>query len=399
MGSRLCTVRDVDWIRGGSKTALVRVDFNVPLRDGRVADDTRIRAVGPTLDELQRRGARIVLLSHLGRPDGKRNPKYSLRPIVERLSEIRGQPCAFADDCVGPEAERAARQLPPGGLLLLENVRFHPEEEANDPGFASQLAALGDVFVNDAFGAAHRAHASTEGVAHHLPAVAGLLMEKEVTALGSALDKPERPFVAVIGGAKVSTKLAVLRNLQTKVDELLIGGGMANTFLKALGHEVGKSLLEPDLVPAAAELLDQVHHRGARLLVPRDVVVTTSLEGDGAVRSVSVEGVRPDEMIVDIGPETIGGFRTALRNARTVLWNGPMGVFEDPRFAEGTLAIARALADSHATTVVGGGESVQAVEQAGVADKLTHVSTGGGAALEFLEGKELPGVAALRHDC
>jgi phosphoglycerate kinase len=359
----------------------------------------RIRAVGPTLDELQRQGARIVLMSHLGRPDGKRQEKFSLRPIAGRLSQIRDQPCAFADDCVGPEAERAARDLPPGGLLLLENVRFHPEEEANDPGFARQLAALGDVFVNDAFGAAHRAHASTEGVAHHLPAVAGLLMEKEVTALGSALNKPERPFVAVIGGAKVSTKLAVLRNLQAKVDELLIGGGMANTFLKALGHEVGKSLLEPDLVPAAAELLDQVHHRGARLLVPMDVVVTTSLEGDGAVRTVSVEGVRPDEIIVDIGPDTIDGFRAALRNARTVLWNGPMGVFEDPRFAAGTLAIAQALADSHATTVVGGGESVQAVEQAGVADKLTHVSTGGGASLEFLEGKELPGVAALRHDC
>ena len=388
--SRLCTIRDLDW---AGKTALVRVDFNVPMQDGRVADDTRIRAVLPTLAYLREHGARLVLMSHLGRPDGKPNPKYSLEPVAERLGELLGAPCPFAADCVGPAAEAAVKMLGPGDVLLLENVRFHPQEEQNDPEFAARLARLGDAFVNDAFGAAHRAHASTEGLAHHLPAVAGLLMEHEIEALSSALDRPDRPFVAVIGGAKVSTKLGVLRNLIDRVDRLLIGGGMANTFLKAQGREVGKSLLEPELVGTARHLLQD------KVVLPTDVVVTTDLKSSAPTRTVPTDAIGQDDIVADIGPRSVDAFRTEIARARTVLWNGPMGVFEDPRFAAGTLAVAGALADSKATTVVGGGESVQAVEEAGVADKLSHVSTGGGASLEFIEGKTLPGVAALRNDC
>jgi phosphoglycerate kinase len=391
--ARLCTIRDVDWT---SKTALVRVDFNVPMQDGRVADDTRIRAVLPTLAYLREHGARVVLMSHLGRPEGglRPNPKYSLKPIAERLGELLKAPCPFAADCVGPPAEAAVKMLEPGQVLLLENVRFHAEEETNDPQFAASLARLGDTFVNDAFGAAHRAHASTEGLAHHLPAVAGLLMEREIEALGSALDRPERPFVAIIGGAKVSTKLGVLQNLVNRVDRLLIGGGMANTFFKAQGREVGKSLLEPELVSTARQLLN------AKVVLPTDVVVTTDLKQSSAeTRTVPADGIRANDIVADIGPRSVDAFRAEIGQARTVLWNGPMGVFEDPRFAVGTLAVARAMADSQATTVVGGGESVQAVEQAGVADRLSHVSTGGGASLEFIEGKTLPGVAALRNDC
>ena len=391
-----CTIRDVDW---GGKTALVRVDFNVPMEDGRIADDTRVRAVLPTLQYLREHGAKVVLMSHFGRPKGQPNPKYSLETVAERLGELLGAPCPFAGDCVGPPAEAAVKMLKPGDVVLLENLRFHAEEEANDPGFAEQLSKLGDVFVNDAFGAAHRAHASTEGVARYLPAVAGLLMEKEVSALGRALDNPERPFVAIIGGAKVSSKLGVLQNLVGKVDALLIGGGMANTFLKAQGQEVGKSLLEADLVQTAGDLIQQAQSRGVRLTLPIDVVVTISLDADGSSRTTSAGDVRADEMIVDIGPETTRAFEAEVAGAGTVLWNGPMGVFENPKFAAGTLAIARAMAESKGTTVVGGGESVQAAEEAGVADRLTHVSTGGGASLEFIEGRTLPGVAALRSDC
>jgi phosphoglycerate kinase len=390
---RLCTIRDVDW-RG--KTALVRVDFNVPMDEGRVADDTRIRAVLPTLEYLLEQSARVVLMSHLGRPDGKPTANYSLEPIAERLGELLKAPCPFAADCVGPIAEAAVKMIGPAEVLLLENVRFHPEEEKNEPEFARQLALLGEVFVNDAFGAAHRAHASTEGVARYLPAVAGLLMDKEITALGSALEKPQRPFVAVIGGAKVSSKLGVLENLIDRVDRLLIGGGMANTFLKAQGREVGKSLLEPDLVPSALNLM----RRADKLLLPQDVVVTTDLKADTAPsRTSEPNGIRADELIVDIGASTIEAFADEIGRAGTVLWNGPMGVFENPRFAAGTLAVAQAMAGSKGVTIVGGGESVQAVEQAGLAEKLSHVSTGGGASLEFIEGKTLPGVAALRSDC
>ena len=389
---RLCTVRDVDW---DGKTALVRVDFNVPMKDGRVADDTRIRAALPTLNFLREHGARVVLLSHLGRPDGKVDPKYSLKPVAERVAELLGAPCAFATDCLGSVAEDAVSALGPGDVVLLENVRFHPEEEANDSAFAGQLAGLGDVFVNDAFGTAHRAHASTEGLAHFLPALAGLLMEREITFIGGALEEPKRPFVAVVGGAKVSSKLAVLENLIDRVDRLLIGGGMANTFFKVEGHEVGKSLLEAELVPTAKDLLG----RGSKIVLPRDVVVITDLKGQAQPRTCSVDQVKPDEMIVDIGPQTVEAFKKEISQAGTVLWNGPMGVFEDPRFASGTLGVAHAMADSGATTIVGGGESVQAVEQAGLADRLSHVSTGGGASLEFIEGKALPGVAVLRNDC
>ncbi|HEY1295092.1 MAG TPA: phosphoglycerate kinase [Chloroflexota bacterium] len=393
--ARLCTIRDVDW---SGKTALVRVDFNVPLsrETGRVADDTRIRAALPTLQYLRGRGARVVLLSHLGRPDGKRDPKYSLQPVADRLGELLGSPCPFGQDCVGQPAQAAVRAIGPGEVVLLENVRFHPEEEANDPDFAAALARLGDVFVNDAFGTAHRAHASTEGVAHHLTAVAGLLMEKEIVSIGTALEDPKRPFVAIVGGAKVSSKLAVLENLIDRVDRLLVGGGMANTFLKARRLEVGKSLLEPDLVGTARELMA----RGDKIVLPSDVVVTTDLKSPNAGTTIrDVASVGADDIIADIGPHTAEAFGAEIARAGTVLWNGPMGIFEDPRFADGTLQVARAMAAASATTIVGGGESVQAVEQAGVADKLSHVSTGGGASLEFIEGKTLPGVAALKADC
>ena len=390
---RLCTVRDVDW---AGKTALVRVDFNVPLKqDGAVADDTRIRAALPTLQYLMQHGARVVVLSHLGRPEGKPNPKYSLEPVAERVGELLNKPTPFAGDCIGPVATSAVAMIGPGELVLLENVRFHPEEEANDPAFAKQLSSLGDAFVNDAFGTAHRAHASTEGVAHYLPAVAGLLMEKEIVTIGTALEHPKRPFVAIVGGAKVSSKLAVLQNLIDRVDRLLIGGGMANTFLKALGLDVGKSLLEADLVQTARDLLS----RGEKIVLPVDVVVTKDLKGQPEPRVTAVDAVAADELIADIGPRTVQTFAAEISRAGTVLWNGPMGIFEDPRFANGTIGVARAMANSSATTIVGGGESVQAVEQAGLADKLSHVSTGGGASLEFIEGKVLPGVAALRSDC
>jgi phosphoglycerate kinase len=391
--SRLCTIRDVDW---SGKTALVRVDFNVPMKDGRVADDTRIRAVLPTIDYLRQRGARIVLLSHLGRPDGKPDPKYTLRPVGDRLGELLRTPVPFGEDCIGQPAQAAVRAIGPGEVVLLENVRFHAEEEQNDPAFAQQLAKLGDTFVNDAFGTAHRAHASTEGVAHHLPAVAGLLMEKEIVTIGQTLDNPKRPFVAIVGGAKVSSKLAVLENLIDRVDRLLIGGGMANTFLRARGLEVGRSLLEPDLVATAKDLLA----RGGKIVLPTDVVVTTDLKApDVAARTVASDAVGSQDIIADIGPASVAAFAAEIGRAGTVLWNGPMGIFEEERFSKGTLSVARAMADSSATTIVGGGESVQAVEQAGLADELTHVSTGGGASLEFIEGKTLPGVAALRSDC
>jgi phosphoglycerate kinase len=391
------TVRDID-VAG--KRVLVRVDFNVPLDSatGQVADDTRIRAALPTIQYLRERGAKVILCSHLGRPDGKVVDRLRLRPVAAHLSTLLNAPVTMAPDCVGPDVEALVVRMQPGDVLLLENVRFHPEEEANDPAFARQLAALADVFVNDAFGTAHRAHASTEGVAHYLPAVAGLLMEKELTFLGGALTNPERPFAALIGGAKVSDKIGVLRHLLEKVDLLLIGGGMANTFLLALSKQIGDSLAEPEQVDVAREMLARTRQKGSpRVELPIDAVIADRLTADAVTRTIDLERepVPPGWRIMDIGPATVSRFVDALSPCRTVVWNGPMGVFELPPFAAGTLALARALADLPATTIVGGGETAQAVEQAGVADRISHVSTGGGAALEFLEGKTLPGVAAL----
>ena len=385
--------RDLD-VAG--KTVLVRVDYNVPLdKQGRVVDATRGEATPPTIGDLRRRGATVVLMSHLGRPKGTPKPELSLAPVAAELGRRLGADVRFVPDCVGPEAERVVGALQSGEVALLENLRFHPEEEANDPAFARALARLGELYVDDAFGAAHRAHASTAGIAEYLPAAAGLLMEKELKALGGILEDPKRPFAAIVGGAKVSSKLAVLESLLQRVDKLLIGGGMANTFLKARGLEVGRSLLEAELVPKASELVRRAGERGVDLLLPTDVLVADKVEEGARVQTVPVDRVPVDGAIVDIGPETIRRYGEALRGAGTILWNGPMGVFEIPAFAEGTRAIAQTLADSGAMTVIGGGESVAAVEQLGLADRMSHISTGGGASLEFLEGRELPGVAAL----
>jgi phosphoglycerate kinase len=397
------TVRDVDVSR---KRALVRVDFNVPTdkSTGEITDDTRIRASLPTINYLIDHDARVILLSHLGRPNGKVNDKLRLRPVAERLQQLLGKPVQYVGETVGPKAVEAVNRLEPGSVLLLENVRFYPGEEANDPEFAGQLASLADVFVNDAFGTAHRAHASTEGVAHRLPAVAGLLMERELDFLGRATTNPEHPYVAIIGGAKVSDKIGVLQQLLNTVDKLIIGGGMANTFLTAKGFSMGSSLVEQDQVAKATEIMQVAGDRGVELLLPVDVAVADHFGADATrqvvelspdiqeLRSVIPEG----EMALDIGPTTVANFTEALRDCKTIVWNGPMGVFEFPNFAIGTTMIADAVAGTGAMTIIGGGETVAAVEQAGVADRITHISTGGGAALEFLEGKELPGVAALQ---
>ncbi len=388
------TLRDLD-LRG--KRVLLREDLNVPLdkQTGAVTDTTRLRAAIPTIRYLQRQGAKVILLSHLGRPEGKPNPKLSLAPVARELSNLLGEGVEFVPDTIGEQAKQAVAALQPGEVLLLENVRFFPGEEQNDPRFAQALAALGDVYVNDAFGTAHRAHASTAGVAQYLPSAAGLLMEKELHALGSILENPRRPLVAVIGGAKISTKIGVLEHLLDRVNALLIGGGMANTFLKAQGCEIGRSLVENDQVPTARDLMDRTEQRGIDLLLPTDVVVADRVEAGATTRTVRVEQVPPDQFIVDIGPETAERFGEVIRTAGTIFWNGPMGVFEIPEFAAGTRRIAELIATSNATSVIGGGESVAAVEQLGLADKMTHVSTGGGATLEFLEGRELPGVKAL----
>ena len=387
------SIRDVAW---QGKRALVRVDFNVPMDGETITDDTRIRAALPTIQHLLNEGASVVLMSHLGRPKGERNPKYDLKPVAAHLSSLLGnKEVQFADDCVGPAAEDAANSLHPGQVLLLQNLRYHAEEEKNNPDFAKALAKLGDVYVNDAFGAAHRAHASTEGVAKYLPAVAGFLMEKEISVMGAALANPERPFVAIIGGAKVSDKISVLDNLLPKVDSLIIGGGMANTFLAVQGYNMGKSLVEQDALDTARNLLDKAKSLGKTLHLPVDLVVADAFAADAAHDVHEIADVPADGMALDIGPKTQAAYQSVVRAAKTVLWNGPMGVFEMPAFAKGTNAIAEAMADVKGTTIVGGGDSVAAVEKAGLADKMTHVSTGGGASLEFLEGKALPGVVAL----
>ncbi len=384
------TVRDID-VRG--KRVLVRVDFNVPLKDGAVMDDTRIRAALPTLEYLLEQGAALILCSHLGRPKGKVVPELSLRPVAAYLGQVMGKPVAFADDCIGPAAESATRALKPGEVLLLENTRFHAGEKKNDPAMAKQLAALADLYVDDAFGSAHRAHASTEGVTKFLPAVAGFLMEKELRYLGGMIADPMQPFVAILGGAKISDKIGVITNLLTKSDAILIGGGMANTFFKAQGYPVGDSLIEDEVLDVARQLIQEA---GSRLRLPFDVVIADRFDAD-ADHKVMPMGPIPDGWrILDIGPETVRAYSKVIQGAKTVVWNGPMGVFEFPAFAKGTFGLAQAVAESDAVSIVGGGESVAAVKQSGLAGSITHISTGGGASLEMLEGKTLPGVAALQ---
>lgn len=379
-------------VRG--KRVLVRVDFNVPLRDGEVADDSRIRAALPTIQYLRERGAAVVLATHLGRPKGKVDPAYSVAPVARRLSELLGLKVATVAVVAGPEAEHAAAALRPGDVLLLANTRFEPGEEANDPELAAGLARLGDLFVNDAFGAAHRAHASTVGVAKLLPSYAGFLLQREETALSRLLNDPERPFVAVLGGAKVSDKFGVLEHLLGRVDALLLGGGMANTVLLAQGHQIGTSLAETDLVDEARRLLDTAEARGVLILTPTDAITARSLDSTNGTVTV-VDAIPADEAIFDIGPSTVAQYCERVAGARTVFWNGPMGVFERTPFESGTLGIARCVADARAFTVVGGGDSLAAIDASGVAERIDHVSTGGGASLEYLEGQVLPGIAAL----
>ncbi len=383
------SVRDVE-LQG--KRVLMRADFNVPLQGGVIDDDTRIRAALPTIEYILEHGASLVLMSHLGRPKGQVKPELSLKPVAERLAELLQRPVKMAPDCVGPEVKVMAEALRPGEVLLLENTRFHAEEKKNDPAFAKQLAELGDLFVNDAFGTAHRAHASTEGVTHYLPSVAGFLIEKEIAFLGQATGDPARPYMVLLGGAKISGKIAVINNLLGKADKLLIGGGMANTFFKAQGLPVGDSLVENDALDLARDLLAKA---GDKLVLPVDVVIADAFAPDAATQTVPVDQVPDGWRILDIGPQTIELYRSLLAQAKTVVWNGPMGVFEMPAFAKGTFAIAHVLAELDAVTIIGGGDSASAVKQAGVADKVSHVSTGGGASLEFLEGKTLPGIAAL----
>jgi len=383
------TIREIDW---QGQRALVRVDFNVPLKGGAVADDTRIRAALPTLQYLREQGGSIVLCSHLGRPKGGPDPQYSLAPVAAHLEALLGRPVKFVGALVGPAAEAAASTLTPGEALVLENTRFEPGETKNDPTLAASLARLGSVYVNDAFGSAHRAHASTEGVAHHLPAVAGLLMEKELTYLGKVMEAAEHPFVAILGGAKISDKIGVVESLLRRADRLLVGGGMGNTFLAARGVAMGDSLVEAEALESARAILESA---GDRLLLPTDVVAADAFAAEAARQTISLGEIPSGWRAMDIGPATVRRFTEALASARLVVWNGPMGVFEMAPFAEGTFAVARALAAGSATTIVGGGDSAAAVAQAGLTGRITHVSTGGGATLELLEGKVLPGVEAL----
>lgn len=384
------TVRDVDF---SGKRVLVRVDFNVPIKDGKVTDDTRIRAALPTIEYLLKQGASVILFSHLGRPKNGPDPKYSMKPTADYLSGMVSAPVKFVEEAAGPKAKAAAESLKPGEILVLENTRFYPGEEKNDPALAQQFAALANVYVMDAFGSAHRAHSSTEGVARHLPAVAGLLMEKEIQYLGQAIMNPARPFVAILGGAKISDKIGVIRNLLSKSDSILIGGGMANTFFKAQGYPLGDSLVENEVLDLARELLAS---GGNKIRLPVDVVIATGIEEGAETRVMPVGAVPDGWKILDIGPKSVANFAKVIKESKTVVWNGPMGMFEVERFAQGTFGVARALAESDATTIVGGGDSAAAIQQSGLADKITHISTGGGASLEMLEGIPLPGVAALQ---
>ena len=389
------SIKDLD-IAG--KRVFIRVDFNVPIKNGAIGDDTRIRASLPTIRYALEQGATVILASHLGRPKGKPNPEYSLEPVAARLAELVGRPVEFADDSIGAAAAAAIDRASKGSkLVLLENLRFHPGEEQNDSGFARELASLADAYVNDAFGSAHRAHASTEGIVHHVKdAAAGLLMAAEVQYLGKILEHPDRPFVAVLGGAKVSDKLEVIQNLVPRVDALLIGGAMAYTFFKARGLPVGKSLVEEDLLDAARQVEEQAKDRRLRFELPSDHVVAPKLEAGAPAETLDVgDPAIGDRMGLDIGPKTVARYRDIIAGARTVTWNGPMGVFEIDAFAPGTIAVARAVADVKGTTVIGGGDSIAAVAKAGVTDRITHISTGGGASLEFLGGRKLPGVVAL----
>jgi phosphoglycerate kinase len=384
------TIRDID-LKG--KKVLVRVDFNVPLKDGVVGDDTRITAALPTIKYLLEQPAAVILCSHLGRPKDGPDPKLSLKPVADHLSKLLGKPVKFASDCIGEPAKTAAAALKPGEVLVLENTRFHPEEEKNGQDMAMQLASLADVFVNDAFGTAHRAHASTEGVTRYLPAVSGFLLEKEIKYLGQAIADPKRPFVAILGGAKISDKIGVIKNLLDKADKVLIGGGMANNFLKAKGVAVADSLVEEEAVETARELLMK---GSTKLLLPVDLVIADKFEDGASKKTIPVGDVPAGWRILDIGPATIAAYTDALKGAGTVIWNGPMGVFEFPNFAAGTFGVAKAVAECDAVTIIGGGDSVAAIQQSGLADRITHISTGGGASLEMLEGLVLPGVAALQ---
>lgn len=377
------------------KKVLVRCDFNVPLQEGVITDDTRITAALPTIRHLLAQGAAVILCSHLGRPKGEVNPKYSLRPVAARLSELLGQPVALAQDVTGESARALAAGLQPGQVMLLENLRFRPEEEKNEEGFCRELAALADLYVNDAFGAAHRAHASTAGVAAFLPAVAGFLMQREIDVMGRALEKPERPFVAILGGAKVADKLALIENLLDKCDSVLIGGGMSYTFSRAQGGQIGRSLCDESKLDMVRGLMEKAAQKGVQLLLPCDTVCGRSLDNDTERRVVKADCIPDDFQGLDIGPETCERFAAVIKGAKTVVWNGPMGVFELPAFAEGTRAIARAVAESKAVSIIGGGDSASAIEQLGFSKQVTHISTGGGASLEFLEGRVLPGVACL----
>lgn len=387
------TLKDFDF---KGKKALVRVDFNVPLADGKITDDTRIQAALPTIQYLINEGARVILMSHLGRPKGQVNDAYRMDPVAQRLAELLNKEVTKVDDCIGPEVEEAVSKMKDGDVLLLENTRFYKEETDNDPEFAKKLASIADVFVSDAFGTVHRAHASTVGVAQYLPAVAGFLLQKELEVLGEVIENPEHPFVAIMGGAKVSDKIGVIHNLMDKVDYLLVGGGIANTFIRAKGYETGKSLVEEDKLDLAKELLKEAEEKSVEIVLPVDIVVADEFSNDANFKEVTIDNIPADwESLDSGGTKTIEKYTEIIKKAKTVIWNGPIGVFELDNFAKGTFAIARALAESDAKTIIGGGDSAAAVKKAGLEDKIYHISTGGGASLEFLEGKALPGVEAL----